>query len=356
MFNAIDDRNDVIRAENQARREQVARCKRGKPGAPKASERAQLAAEREKLAAMPPFRKITGPSTKHAIRRTLRAALNRAIAEQLITFNAAKHVELNGAARPTGLLWTPARVARWQQTGEIPSPVMVWSPQLFGEFLDAAEEHRLYSLYHVIGHHGLRRGEAVGAGWDNTALDAVPPHIDVVEEIVMDGSTPIETAPKTDTSMASVVIDKETVAVLQRRRMQQLTERDAWNARTAQLRAQGKPAVDWADTGKIWTNEDGAWLHPDVVSREFVKIYQAASLPPVNLRDLRHCAAGLVKAGGGDIHDAKVKLRHSTITLTSDTYMALFTEYETELAERSAAAVPRARKSASDKLRPEGAA
>jgi hypothetical protein len=54
----------------------------------------------------------------------------------------------------------------------------------------------------------------------------------------------------------------------------------------------------------------------------------------------------LVKAGGGDIHDAKAKLRHANIALTSNTYMSLFEEYEVGLAERSAAAVPRATKGA----------
>ena len=94
----------------------------------------------------------------------------------------------------------------------------------------------------------------------------------------------------------------------------------------------------------MFTAEDGNWLHPDVVSRAFKRIMEAADLPPINLRDLRHGAAALVKAGGGELHDAKVKLRHSTIVLTSDTYMELFEEYEDELTEKAAAAVPRARR------------
>ncbi|MDT0410455.1 hypothetical protein RM698_15490 [Streptomyces sp. DSM 41979] len=160
----------------------------------------------------------------------------------------------------------------------------------------------------------------------------------------MDGWTPIETPPKTDGSMAAVIVDRGTVSVLREHRARQLAERDAWNAAAAERRARGEEAEDWTDTGKVLTAEGGGWLHPDVLSREFARIVEAAGLPPINLRDLRHVAAGLVKAGGGDIHDAKAKLRHSTISLTSDTYMALFTEYEQGLAERSAAAVPRARR------------
>lgn len=340
MFSAIADRNDVVRAENAARRQQVARCKRGKPGAPKAAERAQLAAERARLAEMPPFRRVTGLATMHAIRRTLRAALNKAIAKKLITFNAAAHAELATATRPKGLLWTDERVARWRETGVKPSPVMVWTPQQLGAFLDAAEGHRLYAGYHLISHHGLRRGEGVGQEWDDFSPERK--EIRVAKEIVVDVWTPIETEPKTDGSVGVVKIDAGTVLVLLEHRERQRAERDAWNTRAATDREQGKATPDWVDTGKILTAEDGSWLHPDILSREFDRIVERAGLPPINLRDLRHGAAALVKAGGGDLHDAKTKLRHSTITLTSDTYMALFQEYEEELTERAAAAVPRA--------------
>jgi integrase len=334
MFDAIADESDVIRAENEARREQEARAKWTRPGRPPAKERERLAAERAKLAEMKPYRKTNGPATRHAIRRTLRTALNAAIAQQLITFNAAAHVELGSSARPKGLLWTAERVARWRETGMVPSPVMVWTPEQLGAFLDEAEASRLYAFYHLVAHHGLRRGEGVGADWANVHLDATPPRIDVLTEIVVDGWTAVETKPKTDSSMSSVTLDRETVAVLREHRVGQDAER------AARLEA-GKA---WADTGKVFTTEDGSWLHPDVVSKEFRRILQQADLPPINLRDLRHGAAALVKAGGGDIDDASKKLRHSTIVLTADTYMALFQEYEQDLAERAAAAVPRARR------------
>ncbi|MBJ6633337.1 tyrosine recombinase XerC [Streptomyces sp. I5] len=335
MFDAIADQADVIRAENEARREQEQRARWHRPGRPPAAERERLAAERAKLDAMPPYRRVTGPATRHAIRRTLRTALNAAIAQQLLTFNAAAHVELGSSARPKGLLWTAERVARWRETDQVPSPVMVWTPEQLGQFLDAAEDSRLYAFYHLVAHHGLRRGEGVGADWANVYLDSRPARIDVLTEIVVDGWTPVETQPKTDSSMASVMLDQGTVAVLREHRARQEAER------AARLAA----GLSWTDTGKVFVAEDGSWLHPDVVSKEFKRLVAAAGLPPINLRDLRHGAAALVKAGGGDIDDASKKLRHSTIVLTADTYMALFQEYEEDLTERAAAAVPRARRS-----------
>lgn len=333
FFDAIDDANEVILAENTARREQIARCAWTGAGRPPAEARARLAAERAKLADMKPFRRITGPATKQRIRATLRTALNAAIRRQLITFNPAQWVELAPGKRPAGLLWTDERVARWRETGEKPSPVMVWTPAQLGAFLDAAEGHRLYGCFHLIAHHGLRRGEAVGQDW--AGVDFEGKSVTVATEIVTDGWTPIETAPKTDGSADTVQIDSGTVQVLLEHRARQMAEREAM----------GKA---WQDSGKVFTSEDGAWLHPQDVTDAFQRIASEADLPPINLRDLRHGAAALIKAAGGDLHDAKVKLRHSTIVLTSDTYMTLFKEAEEELAEKAAAVVPRARRSKID--------
>lgn len=334
MFDGIDDQNEVIAAENAARHEQVARCKWPAGGRPPASERERLAAEKAKLAAMPPFRRITGKASKQAIRRTLRTALNFAIGREYITFNPAAHVELETAKRPKGMLWTAERVERWRETGEKPSAVMVWTPAQLGAFLDAAEGERLYAFFHLISHHGLRRGEGVGQDWANVSFETRT--VRVAREIVVDGWTPVETDPKTDGSAGTVHIDSGTVDVLRAHQVRQLQER-------AERLEAGLP---WAETGKVFTAEDGAWLHPAEVSKVFKRIVTEADLPPVNLRDLRHGAASLVKAGGGDIDDASKKLRHSTIVLTADTYTELFEEYVEELTEKAAAVVPRARKAA----------
>ncbi|MGW3560456.1 tyrosine-type recombinase/integrase [Streptomyces sp. NPDC000963] len=328
MFDGIADDNEVITAENQARREQIARCKPSRPGRPVTAERALLAAERAKLAEMKPFRKITGPATRQAVRRTLRAALNSAIAQQLITFNPAAHVELESGKRPKPLLWTDERVRRWRETGEVPGPVMVWTPQQFGVFLDAAEEDRLYAVFHLMGTRGLRRGEAVGQDWHETDLDAGL--ITPAKEIVVDGWDPYESEPKTDGSAGTIALDSVNVAVLHAHRKRQARERK-------------KAGAAWQETGKIFTKEDGSWLHPETVSETFRRLLTTTDLPPITLRDLRHVAATLTHGAGGDIHTIKETLRHSTITLTSDTYTSLLPEVDKAVAEAAAHLVPRSR-------------
>ncbi len=117
-------------------------------------------------------RRSVSPANKQRIRATLRAALNRAIKqEQLITVNHAAFVELESGKRPKAKMWTDEHVAAWRDnrarrdaaaveleaarergdeaavarlTAEIddlddterPSPVMVWTPEQTGQFLD----------------------------------------------------------------------------------------------------------------------------------------------------------------------------------------------------------------------------
>ncbi|WP_328561366.1 site-specific integrase [Streptomyces coelicoflavus] len=337
MFDAIADENEVIAAENEARREQIARCKPSKPGRPVGAERKLLAVERTKLADMKPFRKITGPASRQAIRRTLRAALNSAIAQQLITFNPASHVELESGKRPKPLLWTEERVRRWRETGDIPGPVMVWTPQQFGAFLDAAEGDRLYAIFHLMGTRGLRRGEAVGQDWHEIDLKAGL--ITPAKEIVVDGWDPYESEPKTDGSANTIALDSVNLAVLREHRTRQGKERSEWGDA-------------WQNTGKVFTKEDGSWLHPETVSETFRRLLATTDLPPITLRDLRHVSATLTHGGGGDIHTVKETLRHSTITLTSDTYTSLLPELDREVAEKAARLVPRSRPAAAGSSAP----
>ncbi|WJD99732.1 site-specific integrase [Streptomyces antimycoticus] len=335
MFDAIADDNETIEAENAERREQQERATWGKRSRPPASETERLAVERAKLAEMSPYRRVTGAATQQRIRATLRAALNGAISQQLLTFNPAAHVELESGKRPKALLWTDEHVARWRETGEAPSAVMVWTPTQVGAFLDHAESDRLYALFHLIAFRGLRRGEAVGQNWAD--IDLEKGLLRVSTTIVQDGWTPMESAPKTEDSAAAIALGPATAEVLREHRVRQLAERAA--------RAEDR--LPWTDTGKAFVQEDGTWLHPEKVSDVFRRLCREAGLPPINLRDLRHVAATLIHAGGGDIHTIKETLRHGTIQLTSDTYTSLLPQVDMEAAKNAEAQVPRARRGGS---------
>ncbi|MEV5468103.1 tyrosine-type recombinase/integrase [Streptomyces griseoincarnatus] len=328
MFDAINEANIEIVEQNAQRRDALDLLKtipwKG------AENRARRKAVQESIDAMPAFRRVTGASTQQHIKATLRAALNIAIAQQVMSnFNPAEHVELEPGAKPKALVWTDERVAHWEATGEKPSPVMVWTPEQTGRFLDFIAEDRLYGLWHLIAFRGLRRGEACGLRWMD--LDFAGESLAVATQLVQDGWEIIEGAPKTDSGIRLIALDGESVEYLRDHKRQQDKERLEWG-------------TAWKLTGRIFTQEDGSWLHPGKVSDLFERLVTAAGLPPIRLHDLRHGAATLMLAAGIDIKVVSDTLGHSDTRITRDIYQAVLDDLARAAAEAVVKLVPRARR------------
>ncbi|MFJ1707122.1 tyrosine-type recombinase/integrase [Kitasatospora sp. NPDC088346] len=331
MFDAIASSNIELDAANKARRAALDLLATvPNKGAENRARRKEL---REQIAAMPPFRRLTNPPTHRNILATLRAALNVAIGQRVIPpFNPCEFVELARYENPKALLWTPERVEQWKITGEKPSPVMVWTPEQVGAFLDylVSINHRLYALFHVIAFRGLRRGEACGLRWSDIDWDAK--RFSVAEQLGQDGWDILPGAPKTRSGVRTVALDIETSSVL----------RDQKRRQAKELLAAGNAAAN--RDGRCFTEDTGEWLHPGRLTDLFEALVKAAGLPPIRLHDLRHVAATLALAAKVDIKIISEMLGHSSTTITRDIYQTVMHELAYEAAEAVVAIVPRARR------------
>ncbi len=305
MYDAIDERNATIRKLRASRNPTKRDLVKGQ--------------------------RIVGPATQHRIHATLRKALNDAMRrDKLRDSNPALMVELPPAKAPKPTVWTAERVTAWQETGKIPSPVMVWTPQHTGVFLDHIHDagDRLYALYHLITFTGLRRGEACGLHWDDVDLDAGT--LTVRWQIVQHGWATAMDTPKTDDSEAAVTLDAETVTVLRAHR-------------TRQRRERLKAGAAWTDTGLVFTTDTGGQLHPADVTDHFHHLTAQAGLPPIRLHDLRHGTATMGLAAGVQMKVISRRLRHSSPTFTQKFYGDVLPELTHAAAEATAALVPRRR-------------
>ncbi|MET8592442.1 tyrosine-type recombinase/integrase [Streptomyces sp. NPDC005078] len=323
MFTAIADANAEILEQNAQRRAAVDELTsipwKG------AENRARRKVLKEAIDAMPAFRRVTGPATRQHVKATLRASLNDAIGQQIITFNPAAHVEIDSVRKPKALVWTDERVTKWRQTGEKPSPVMVWTPEQTGAFLDFVADERLYAMWHLIAFRGLRRGEACGQPWSETNLDTHS--LTVSAQLVQDGWGVETSEPKTDSGFRVVALDDDTVGVLKQHRQRQDADREQWG-----------PA--WVETGLVFTQEDGSWLHPGKVTDLFERLVAASGLPPIRLHDLRHGAATLMLAAGIDVKIVSDTLGHSDTRITRDIYQSVLPHVGKSAAEATAKLVP----------------
>ena len=285
----------------------------------------RLAAVRATVPHLPDKRVRTAPLSETTIQRVtsvLRAALNDCKA---LKVNPAAGIELRVPKRKP-IVWTPQRVPRWRDSGGTwrPGPVMVWTPQQTGEFLDAIEDDRLFTLYCLTAYCGLRRAEIAGLPWSEVDLNA---GLITVRETRPDDDADSDD-PKSEAGERTIALSAMLVTLLRAWRKRQLKERMAWGEA-------------WQDSGLVFTREDGTPLRPGGISEHFGILVRRAGLPPVRFHDLRHGAATLSLAAGVDIKIVQEMLGHSTSAFTRDVYTSVVPEIASAAAEAVAAIVPR---------------
>ncbi|WP_117211652.1 tyrosine-type recombinase/integrase [Allorhizocola rhizosphaerae] len=289
--------------------------------------------------------RLTMPATMTRVRATLRKALNDAVAKyRLIEFNPALHLEMPAYDRPQVRVWTPKAIAQWKASGFRPSPVMVWTPEQAGVFLDHAQAHDpdLYALFLLVILAGPRRGEAVGLRADQ--VDFTERTVTFSHQLTTYGYRPVYKKVKTRSGDRVVFIDRRTAADLyeywQLRQGWEAVAGEAWPA-TVDLRSPVPGGFTLVGVDLFFRQPDGQAWHPNTVTDRFEHAAAAAGLPPIRFHDGRHAAATYLKAVGGDLLDMKKKLGHASITVTADTYPAALDQIDRELAERTAGLVPR---------------
>ncbi|MEU4803015.1 site-specific integrase [Actinosynnema sp. NPDC023587] len=228
---------------------------------------------------------LSASSIRHLL-RVLRAALQNAVNEQeLIARNVARMVKLNVTD---------------------PHKVRALTDVEARQVLVVAKQHRLYALWAVALAIGLRRGEALGLSWND--IDMVRKRVTIRQALHrVDKQLKLEEV-KTDESNATIPLPGQLVRVLKEHRMNQLQERfEAGDA--------------WQETGLVFTTTMGGPIEPRNVNRMFARLCTQANVRQVRVHDLRHSCATLLFSMGVDAATVQRVLRHSSITVTTSTYV-----------------------------------
>jgi len=180
-----------------------------------------------------------------------------------------------------------------------------WTKEQLKKFLESVAEERLSPLWHTIAMTGMRRGEAIGLRWSDVDLENG--RLSVRRALIPSGREVIVSEPKTIKGRRVIAIDPGTIEVLKGQAARQLDEQKEWDDA-------------WVETGLVFTQENGAALDPETVTRYFRQAVKRSMLPAIRLHDLRHTHATLALQAG--IHPKVVseRLGHATISITLDTY------------------------------------
>lgn len=219
----------------------------------------------------------------HAI---LRAALNDAIKDELLTRNVAI---LAGA---------PSSDA--QEIEPLTRDDVI-------RLLAATGDDSLQCYWIVLLALGLRRGEALALRWQDIDFDAASVKISgsIQRVRTSDGSKLERRATKTRASRATIPVGPGVLEALREHQRRQRKQRMA--------------SVAWLDTGLVFTTSVGSAIEPRNVNRAWDAVCRRAGVK-ARIHDLRHACGTHLAAEGVPQKAIQSLLRHRRIT-TTDLYM-----------------------------------
>jgi integrase len=178
----------------------------------------------------------------------------------------------------------------------------------FQRLLARTQGSRWHPLWVLIGSTGLRKGEALGLGWQDVDLEARKL---IVRRALQrqPGIGVVFVPPKSAKSRRTVYLSELACGALRaQRRSQEL----------CRLKAE-----DWLDSGLVFTDLKGYPLESGEVNRALTQELRQAGLPHIRVHDLRHTTASILLEAGTHPKIVQDLLGPSTIRLTLDTYSHL---------------------------------
>ena len=201
----------------------------------------------------------------------------------------------------------------------------VWNAEQLAGFLAHVADDRLFALWRLLAMTGMRRGEALGLQWPDVDMEAGT--ISIRRAWIPVNGVGQMSEPKTKRGRRTIALDPVTLEALKAHVARQADEQSNWEEA-------------WAETGFVFTREDGQPLHPWHVSKDFRDHLKAAALPQIPLHGLRHSYATLALSGGVNPRIVSGRLGHSTVALTLDVYSHVLPQQDRDAAEKIADLLP----------------
>jgi integrase len=218
------------------------------------------------------------------MRSVLSAALSRAVREELVTRNVARHVEL----------------PEWRR-----STIQPWTAQEAKSFLAASKEDPLHNAFVLLIVYGLRRGELLGLGWDDIDHEAGTIHI---RQQIQRVRGELQLGP------VKTHAGKRTLPLLDLAAQALAAQADR------QARCRADMGIAWPETGLIFTTRTGRPVEPRNFVRSFRRICDSHDIRVIKVHHIRHTVASMLKDLHVPARDAQAILGHTRISTTLEIY------------------------------------
>lgn len=178
-------------------------------------------------------------------------------------------------------------------------------------FFQAAQNSPYSSLFYLLLHTGLRRGEALALRWRHVDFGiqslGVTAYISVSESLSKVGGQIVIKEPKTSSGKRRVALSPSCALVLRQHHAEQKHLRESLGGTLG-------------DSDFVFSKAEGDPLDPSTVSKAFGTLVENAGLPHMSLHDLRHSHATMLLQAGTHPKIVSERLGHSSVRVTLDTY------------------------------------
>ncbi|MFC5730936.1 MULTISPECIES: tyrosine-type recombinase/integrase [Nocardioides] len=203
-------------------------------------------------------------------------------------------------------MWSKVQLPRQAAAGSEPE---AWGPDDLRAFLAATSGTRLWPLWVLMSHTGIRRGEALALRWED--VDVESGDVRVARGVSDVGKGPTYDLPKN--SEARTVHAPQLVRSALRE----------W--RKAQAEDQLRAGVAWVGSqpesgALVFTMPDGRPVAPSYASKAFARAVKDSGAPALTLHGLRHTAATLLLRDGASVHLVARMLGHKDPSITLQVY------------------------------------
>ncbi len=154
---------------------------------------------------------------------------------------------------------------------------------------------------------GVRLGELMGLEWDDIDFRNGIISINKASQYLSEKGI-FTKDPKTESSVREVAIPTFVISLLE--------EYKLWYEKQKSLYGEL-----WVNSNRLFVQADGKPMHPDTISKWFVKFVGNIGLPVINFHGLRHTNATLLISQNIDIAVVAARLGHAQITTTLNFYV-----------------------------------
>lgn len=258
--------------------------------------------KRQKSTAKPDSEKTVRyprPASLHAIFRTLRAALNYARKIGVISINPCFGVELPAQAKHVATIYTSEHLVQLLE-------------------LLRAQNHVLYFPVMFSVQYALRRGESIGVRWEDIDFESGCIHI--TKNLAISHGEIFLKKVKTDSSEDIIALSEWTVQELRELRRARLAAGSYSTGKTPDEKI--VLLKDIVPSDFVCLDEKGGVFRPDGMITRLHSFQKAHGLPVSTWHDLRHTYGTLMAENGVSVAEISKAMRHSSIKITSDQYIA----------------------------------